>query len=62
MEYETILDALKENRIFEIERIDGGFEITEGCDQYFRVRLTPEQLKALGEELMALAHTPNEKS
>ena len=62
VEYETMLKAMKDQRIFEVEHKDTGFEISECCDGCFGVRLTPEQLKELGEELIALAHTPNVES
>ncbi len=54
-EYDSALEALKEHRIIEITPIEGGFEVREGCARHFSVSLTPEQLRGLGEEIMALA-------
>jgi len=62
VEYETLLEALADQRVMTIEVKDGGFEVGEACDNYFSVRLTPDQLRALGEELIALAHTSNDPS
>jgi hypothetical protein len=61
VEYETLLEALADQRAMTIEAKDGGFEVGDACDNYFSVRLTPDQLRALGEELIALAHASNEK-
>lgn len=60
VKYKTLLEALEDQRVMTVEAKDGGFEIGEACDNYFSVRVTPEQLRALGEELIALAHTPND--
>jgi hypothetical protein len=58
VEYDTLLEALADQRVMTIEAKEGGFEIREKCDNYFSVRLTPDQLRELGEELIAIAHTP----
>lgn len=42
-------------RIFDLVKTETGFEITEACDQYFSVDLTADELKQLGQELIALA-------
>ena len=56
MEYPTVLAGLSDNRILIIEREeDGRFRVSEGCDEYFSARLTPEQLAALGRELIDVA-------
>jgi hypothetical protein len=55
MEYPSALAALYDRQIFAIIPIEGGFEVREqGRDEYF-VRLLPEQLRELGEEIIALA-------
>ena len=55
LEYPSALAALEDRQIFAITPIDGGFEIREkGADEYF-VRLLPEQLCELGQEIIALA-------
>jgi hypothetical protein len=57
MEYPSALAALEDRQIFSIAPIQGGFEIREqGRGEYF-VRLLPEQLRELGEEIMAVAQT-----
>lgn len=55
LEYETLLEVLADLRVMTITAKYNYFEIVEACDYYFSVRLTPEQLRALGEELIALA-------
>ena len=59
VEYDTLLKALEEQHVMTVEAYDGGFEVYEACDNYYSVHLTPEQLRALGEELIALAHAAN---
>lgn len=55
MEYDSALAALEDRGIFAVLRIEGGFELREmGSDQNF-VRLLPEQLAKLGEEMITLA-------
>ena len=55
LEYLSALAALEDRQIFAIIPIEGGFEVREkGRDEYF-VRLLPEQLRDLGEEIMVLA-------
>ena len=54
-EYSCLLEYLDDHRIFEIEKVDAHFSITEKCDCYFCVVLTKEQLKQLGEEIIKLS-------
>lgn len=55
-EYPTILSAIREHRVFEVEkREDGMFCIGECCDKYFCVDLTPGQLRCLAQELINLS-------
>jgi hypothetical protein len=55
IEYPSALAAVEDRQIFAITPIQGGFELREkGRDEYF-VRLLPEQLRELGEEIIALA-------
>lgn len=57
LEYPTVLAGLSDNRIIKIDREeDGRFRVTEGCDDYFSARLTPEQLATLGRELIEMAN------
>ena len=51
----TILDALDEARIFNVEKADDGRIIfEESCDRYFSAKLTKAQVLALADELRAL--------
>ena len=50
-----MLALMDEKRIFFLNCRDGVFNITEGCDEWFSVRLTREQLKALAKEMMDFA-------
>jgi hypothetical protein len=55
-EFPTILHALDMKRVFTISVYDlTHFEITEGCDNYFSVVLTKDQLITLGHEIVNLA-------
>lgn len=53
----TMLELMnyENGRIFDLVKTETGFEITEACDQYFSVDLTADELKQLGQELIALA-------
>lgn len=52
-----ILNKLKNERVFELERVKGSADIrfTEGCDFYFCLDLTPNEMRELGWELMRIA-------
>lgn len=53
---QSILRALETNQIVAVSKEpDGKFLVSEKCDDYFSCRLTAEQLRALGHELIALA-------
>lgn len=55
-EYPTVLEGLADNRILKITREPNGeFCLTEGCDDYFFVHLTSDQLSTLGHELIELS-------
>ena len=55
-EYNTILEAMDDIRVFDIERLsNGNFEIVEGCDSCFAAELTKDQILALSRELAGLA-------
>jgi hypothetical protein len=52
-EYQTVLEALVDNRVLSIKLEENGlFRLREECDGFFLVRLTPEQLIALGNEII----------
>lgn len=52
---EKILDRLKEDRIFGIDKNDDGtFTLTELCDEYFDTKLTPAELMQLTVEIRQL--------
>lgn len=54
----TMLERMA-NRIFVLERMtDGRVQITEACDLYFGDRLTLDELRQLGRELIELADNP----
>lgn len=55
--YNTMLEALADQRVFGIGvEEDNKFTIQEGCDNYFEVELTKEQLILLGQEIIDLAN------
>lgn len=60
LEYPTISEALADNRLVKITKLeDGRFEVKEMCDEWAVASLTREQLLAWAEELKALASIPN---
>lgn len=60
VEYESLLEAMACERIFTILQRGDSFDVGEACNNYFWVRLTRDQLRQLGEDLIALAATPNQ--
>ena len=45
-ECDNILDGLKKFRVLSIKKMDDGHILfTDGCDEYFNLALTPEQVK-----------------
>jgi hypothetical protein len=54
-QYDSMLEMLKGQRIFKLERNDDQFNIAECCDFCFDINLTREQLRGLGEEIIALS-------
>lgn len=54
-DYESILDALSDERVLTLSKAGEAFELTEACDSYFTVTLTKEQLIALADEIRAKA-------
>jgi hypothetical protein len=45
-------------RIFAVDRTPGGtFIVEEQCDAYFRVEITADELRALGQELIDAANS-----
>lgn len=56
VEADSILEALENQRVLAVTKhADGLFLIEERCDANFGVFLTPDQLKTLGRELIAIA-------
>lgn len=60
---ESILDLLKEERVLVIYyglQDEDKFTMFEGCDRFFGVDLTAEQMRQLGQEIIDLAdrHEP----
>jgi len=56
-EFDTLLAAVNELAVFSVSQHKDGFIITEECDGWHAIILTPEQLRLLGEELIALSKT-----
>ena len=57
LEYPTVSEGLADNRVVKVSRMeDGHFEVREMCDEWAAARLTPEQLRAWGQELIDLAN------
>ena len=56
-EYDSLLAAANETGVFFVGRHEGGFMLTEQCDGWHKMILTPDQLRLLGEELIALSKT-----
>lgn len=54
-EGDTLLDALNDARVLEVEPYEDGARLREACDRYFNVVLSAEQLRALALELVQLA-------
>lgn len=54
---ETLLEAVESARVMSVYQSDstGMFVLEEGCDNYFRICLTPEQLYQLGREIQEMA-------
>ena len=51
-----MLDLMERCRIFSITHLGGDrYEICEECDLYYRLKLSKEQLRELGEELIGLS-------
>lgn len=52
-----LLDRIGADRVFDVYRThDGQFEIIEGCDGYFSITLTADEMRHLGQELIAAAN------
>jgi hypothetical protein len=55
--YESILEMLEDNKVFEIKKIGVNFFVVrELCDAWFEEYITREQLIGLGQEIIALAN------
>lgn len=49
--------VLEEKRVLVIRRRGEDFKAAEGCDEHFAVTMTPDDMRALAAELVALSHT-----
>lgn len=56
-----MLDMMSRNRIFSIERIGSEFSICECCDNNFEAILNADELRSLGQEIIALANASNDR-
>ncbi len=50
-------DAFSSAKVFDVFEADGKFVFVEGCDGFYEVALTKEQLLAFAAELKALAES-----
>lgn len=55
-EKKSMIGFLEANAVFNIYKHKEGYLITEGCDHYFRVHLTKEELIKLAQELIDFAN------
>ena len=56
MLFTSMLDRMEKEQVFSVgKHKTHSFVIQEECDQYFRQELTPDELRQLGQELIALA-------
>ena len=53
---DSVIKFLADNNIFTIEKVRSFFVLTEGCDTYYSVPLTRDELRQLGEEIKRLAN------
>ena len=50
--FDTVSDYLSVQKVVAVEKSTDTFEVSERCDNYFNVSLTPEQLRAWAVELL----------
>ena len=56
MLFTSMLDRMEKAQVFSVgKHKTNSFVIQEECDQYFMQELTPDELRQLGQELIALA-------
>lgn len=55
---DSMLDACEQFNIFAVREEGGFFFLSEKCDDYYEIKVTPEQLRLLGRELIALTDAP----
>ena len=56
MLFTSMLDRMEKEQVFSVgKHKTNSFVIQEECDQYFMQELTPDELRQLGQELIALA-------
>jgi hypothetical protein len=61
LEYDTVSEALADNRVVKVTRLGlETFGVYEMCDEYFCAKLTAEQLRAWGKELIDMADKTGE--
>lgn len=57
----TMLDLMDEKQIFFIRKEpDGTFIIEERCDTFYNARLSKDELRQLGQEIIALAESADD--
>lgn len=52
---DCLLDAIREAGVFSVEKVEGGFDVTDACDNWYGCFLTADDMRALASELIALA-------
>ena len=61
LEYGTVSQALADNRVVKVKPLGAGrYMVEEMCDEWFCARLTAEQLRAWGKELIDMANKTGE--
>lgn len=53
----SLIPALHRARVLDVERVPNGLQISESCDGYFHLDLTPAMVEGLISELRAMLET-----
>jgi len=55
--YQTMLEAIEDNKVMSVQKVGRSFVLCEECDRYYTLKISADQLRALGEELAQLSLT-----
>ena len=56
--FESIIDALDCCSVLALEKLENGnVMLADSCDEFYNVTLTPQQVRAFAEELIALCES-----